>query len=270
VVPGLDATIDGCISFESLNFRDHYLRHLNFRIQLDQDDTPLFKTDATFCPRAGLSGHGISFEALNFPGQFVHVRRINSDAFELWVDKPQGDLTLFNKDSSFAVTASWAPLVITNVRHSFQAVQMQFQERFIRHRNPVAGGQRLASLDPINSTSTDMEKETATFMIAPALDSTTDDCISFESVDIPGSYLRHFNFRLQLDRNDGSPLFQSDATFCPREGLAGEGVSFESVNFPRRYIRHFNFELWLQHSDGSSQFHKDASFNVSVPWAGER
>ena len=115
-----------------------------------------------------------------------------------------------------------------------------------------------------------MEKETATFMIAPALDSTTDDCISFESVDIPGSYLRHFNFRLQLDRNDGSPLFQSDATFCPREGLAGEGVSFESVNFPRRYIRHFNFELWLQHSDGSSQFHKDASFNVSVPWAGER
>ncbi len=46
LVPGL-ADPRG-ISFESLNFREHYLRHRNFSLFLDPKDSPNLAPDATF------------------------------------------------------------------------------------------------------------------------------------------------------------------------------------------------------------------------------
>ncbi|WBB99820.1 AbfB domain-containing protein [Solwaraspora sp. WMMA2080] len=63
-------------------------------------------------------------------------------------------------------------------------------------------------------------------------------CISLESVNFPGYYLRHQNFRFYLHRIDGSALFRADATFCPVAGLTGQHTSLRSYNYPDRYLHH--------------------------------
>ena len=91
-------------------------------------------------------------------------------------------------------------------------------------------------------------------------------CRSFESVNYPGQFLRHQNFRLKLAKKTDDKVFKEDATFCFVEGLASsQARSFESVNFPKHYIRHSNFELWLVKSDGNQLFKKDATFIISPP-----
>jgi Alpha-L-arabinofuranosidase B (ABFB) domain len=69
VVRGL-ASAD-CYSLRSVNFPNDYLRHANDRLRKDAfDDTEQYKRDATWCARPGLSGKGVSFESLNFPGHY--------------------------------------------------------------------------------------------------------------------------------------------------------------------------------------------------------
>ena len=104
-------------------------------------------------------------------------------------------------------------------------------------------------------------------MLRPAL-SGTPGAVSLESVNYPGQFLRHQNFRLKLNPNDGSPLFRQDASFLPRAALAGQGaVSYESVNFPGFFIRHRDFHLWVEQNDGSPLFSLDASFWQKPPLA---
>jgi GH43 family beta-xylosidase len=68
--------------------------------------------------------------------------------------------------------------------------------------------------------------------------------VSLESTNLPGYFLRHRNFELFVERNDGSALFRGDASFFRRAGLAdAAGVSFESSNFTGRYIRHVSGSL---------------------------
>ncbi|QFZ21735.1 family 43 glycosylhydrolase [Saccharothrix syringae] len=63
--------------------------------------------------------------------------------------------------------------------------------------------------------------------------------VSLESTNFPGYYLRHRNYELWVERNDGSAVFRADASFTRRAGLAdASAVSFESSNFPGRYLRH--------------------------------
>ncbi len=44
--------------------------------------------------------------------------------------------------------------------------------------------------------------------------------MSFESVDVPGQFLRHSGYKLGLVKNDNSTQFAADATFLPVAGLA--------------------------------------------------
>merc|ERR1711959_639799 len=94
--------------------------------------------------------------------------------------------------------------------------------------------------------------------------------VSFESVNFPGYFIRHQEFRVKLQENDGSELFSADATFemvqpnaeCDR----GQGFfSFRSVNFPDRYLRHKNYELWLDERDDSELFNDDTTFSLFAP-----
>lgn len=85
-------------------------------------------------------------------------------------------------------------------------------------------------------------------------------CVSFESVAVPGRWLRHYGYRLRLGTNDNSALFKSDATFCPEKGLGGRGFSFRSQNFPQRMLRHKNGELWIDPVEATPQFQGDATF----------
>ncbi|BBC36976.1 Alpha-arabinofuranosidase [Streptomyces graminofaciens] len=72
--------------------------------------------------------------------------------------------------------------------------------------------------------------------------------VSLESANFPGYYLRHKNNELWVEKDDGTTLFDNDASFFERAGLAdtSAAVSYESYNFPGRYIRHYNNLLYTQ------------------------
>jgi len=131
----------------------------------------------------------------------------------------------------------------------------------------------LVVIAPVTAGSPATDKQDATWVEAPGL--ANPDCVSFESVNQPGSYLRHQNFQFHLQPFDGSTLFTMDATFCPMPGNSGQGVSFESVNFPGRFIRHFDSTVYLA-SDGppgtnpwdtSTSWADDTTWVVATPWA---
>src|SRR5215469_11173403 len=131
----------------------------------------------------------------------------------------------------------------------------------------------LVVIAPITAASPATDKQDATWVEAPGL--ANPSCVSFESVNKPGYYLRHQNFQFHLQPNDGSVLFSMDATFCPGPGNSGQGVSFQSVNFPGRFIRHFDFTVYLA-SDGppgtnpwdtATSWPDDTSWLLAAPWA---
>ena len=85
-------------------------------------------------------------------------------------------------------------------------------------------------------------------------------CYSFVTQD--GSYLRHRNFVLRPERNDGSALFGQDTTFCPRGSSYSGAVMLESVNYPGYFLRHKNFVVRLERFEYSSLYLADSSFRL--------
>ncbi|MZI94519.1 family 43 glycosylhydrolase [Vibrio sp. CAIM 722] len=84
--------------------------------------------------------------------------------------------------------------------------------------------------------------------------------VSFASVKFPGYYLRHRNFALYLEYDNGSDTFTEDATFYRRKGLADDSdVSYESYNYPGYYIRHQYYQLKLD-SESDISDNSDATF----------
>ncbi|MEV0392075.1 family 43 glycosylhydrolase [Polymorphospora rubra] len=87
--------------------------------------------------------------------------------------------------------------------------------------------------------------------------------VSLESTNFPGHYLRHRNYEIHLERDDGSALFRADASFVRRPGLADSaGISLESGNFPGRYVRHRAGLLFIEPvgttaERGSATFHPE-------------
>jgi hypothetical protein len=138
---------------------------------------------------------------------------------------------------------------------------------FLRHED---GGNDVAISDVTSSSSTAL-KQDATFVKAAGLADAS--CVSFESVNRPGSYLRHENFVLHLQADDGSSLFAQDATFCPKPGNSGAGTSYQSVNFPTKYIRAYQGAAYLASNGGSNAWDAaaswadESSWQEATPWA---
>jgi hypothetical protein len=126
---------------------------------------------------------------------------------------------------------------------------------------------------PITASSSATDKQDATWVETAGL--ANPSCVSFESINRPGSYLRHQNFQFHLQPNDGTPLFSQDATFCQGPGNSGQGVSFQSVNFAGRYIRAFDNVVYLASNgppgtnpwDTATSWADDTSWVVADPWA---
>ena len=78
----------------------------------------------------------------------------------------------------------------------------------------------LVVVAPVTASSPATDKQDATCVEAAGL--ANPNCVSFESVNKPGSYLRHENFQFHLQPIDGSSLFTMDATFCPRPATAAK------------------------------------------------
>jgi len=99
IVPGLAGK---CRSFESVNYKDHFLRHENFRLKLARrSNDQLFLDDATFCFVPGLADQTwYSFESVNLPGHY-YIRHKNS---ELWLERNDGS-KLFRESATFRTAA---------------------------------------------------------------------------------------------------------------------------------------------------------------------
>jgi endo-1,4-beta-xylanase len=123
----------------------------------------------------------------------------------------------------------------------------------------------------ISSSSSSTDKGDATWIVRAGLANSS--CVSFESADKSGQYLRHQNYQLHLSGNDGSSTFTQDATFCPQTGHNGQGYSFQSVNFTNRYLRHYSYTVYIASNGGSNTFdsatswNDDTSWNVATPWS---
>ncbi|WP_251041357.1 AbfB domain-containing protein [Arthrobacter sp. ISL-30] len=110
-----------------------------------------------------------------------------------------------------------------------------FPDRYVRHSGSTV------RLEP-----TALPLGDSQFRVVPGLAGPADGRISFESVDMPGYFLRHANYQFGLVANDGSAQFMADSTFLPVAGLAHSRLtSFRSHNFPDRYVRHSNYGLRL-------------------------
>lgn len=161
--------------------------------------------------------------------------------------------------AKYAVAAlTSGPALAVGSTVSLQATTAGFTTRFMVHSGSAIG------TEVVSSSSSAALKGQASWVVRTGLGNA--GCVSFESSDTAGSYIRHSNFQLQLNANDGSKQFNEDATFCPLAGLTGQGNSFRSWSYPTRYFRHYYNKLYIGSNGGVHDFDSQASFNADVTW----
>ncbi|MDX3450590.1 AbfB domain-containing protein [Streptomyces sp. ME02-8801-2C] len=123
----------------------------------------------------------------------------------------------------------------------------------------VSGG--LVKVDPVAGSES---REDSTFSVVPGL--SNGSCYSFKTHD--NKYVRHRNFVLRAERNDGSSLFQQDATFCAGySGGGGGAVLLSSVNYPNYALRTKDFQMRLDPWGYNTTNRQDFSFRIVSPLA---
>jgi hypothetical protein len=164
-------------------------------------------------------------------------------------------------------TSTPPPVLTPGSRISLQATTSCCTADYITHHDNDTG----VALTEVNGASAATLKADATWVVRAGLSNSS--CVSFESANRAGQFLRHSNFQIALQANDGSSLFAQDATFCVQPGNSGIGSSFQSANFSTRYLRHFNFAAYVASNGGTNTFDStslwadDTSWGVSQPWA---
>lgn len=164
-----------------------------------------------------------------------------------------------------ACSTACNPLLPLNTRRSLQSVTPGFTNLSLRHANG------LAYTSDINSASSALDKSDATWTIRAGLANPA--CYTFESVNRPGNFLRHFNSRVMISPDDGSALMHADATWCAQQPLSGSvGVSLQAYQFPDSYMRHYNGEVWAANGATTGwnrplTWAVDSTWNVIAPWS---
>ncbi len=222
-----------------------YLDESGSEIGCDAEEDAAFGRDATFkkVPNPG-NPSLIRFESYNYPGYYVgrqdsdlYILEGNTDAFQIVA--PRHDPALY-----------WRSIRSYN-----------YPDRYIRH---------MFFTGELTTVATDLDKQDATFRVVPGLaDSTiaaTYQCVSFESWNFPGYFLKDENGTLVLRRRLTCNVeFDRNATFMQVAGLAdGSAESFESYTKPGHFIRHWNFHLYVELSEGTF-FDEDATFRLESP-----
>jgi len=161
--------------------------------------------------------------------------------------------------AKYALTSlTSGPALTVGSSISLRATTACCTTRYIAHTGSTVNTQ------VVSSSSTTALKQQASWTVRTGLGNS--GCFSFESNDTPGSYIRHYNFVLLLNANDGTKQFYEDATFCPQGGLNGQGNSIRSWSYPTRYFRHHNNVLYAASNGGVDTFDAAASFNDDVSW----
>ncbi|MEV6238608.1 AbfB domain-containing protein [Lentzea sp. NPDC051838] len=133
---------------------------------------------------------------------------------------------------------------------SLRVTTSGYTDRYLRHQNG------LARTDVPGS---DLDRLDATFFPRPGLADAS--CLSFESRNFPGQFLRHANSRIGIAANPAA----ADATFCARDGSGG--TALESYNVRGSFIRHFNATVYLARSGGPNPWDTPTSFAADTTWA---
>lgn len=155
--------------------------------------------------------------------------------------------------AGYAVTSlTSGPALTVGSAISLRVTTPGYNTRYIAHTGTTVNTQ------VVTSANTTAIKEQASWTVRTGLGNS--GCFSFESVDTPGSYIRHYNFVLLLNANDGSKQFGEDATFCPMAGLSGQGNSIRSWSYPTRFMRHYDNVLYAASNGGPDTFDATASF----------
>lgn len=134
-----------------------------------------------------------------------------------------------------------------------------YTNKYLRHQDS------LAFTEVVDGNSSALLKNDATWKIVPGL--ANGNCYSFESRNYPGEYLRHRDFRVRREANDGSALYKADATWCAVAGNGG--VRLTSANLPGSYLRHIKSEVWLATPGGGHDWDNPATFTEDTTWAVE-
>jgi hypothetical protein len=159
--------------------------------------------------------------------------------------------------AKYAVTSlTSGPALTVGSSISLRATTSGYTTRYIAHTGSTVNTQ------VVSSSSTTALKQQASWTVRTGLGNSA--CFSFESVDTPGSFIRHSDFVFYLNANDGTKQFHEDATFCPQTGLNGQGNSIRSWNYPTRYFRHYNNVLYAANNGGVHTFDSATSFNADV------
>ncbi|MER6954845.1 AbfB domain-containing protein [Streptomyces sp. NPDC000618] len=193
---------------------------------------------ASSTPTAGKSGTSVSASP-----------KTSASASASSSPKPQGSSTPHTSAApSASPTKKPADPKPTSIRRSVRSVN--YPDRYWHVSNGVV------KLDePRGSES----RADSTFTVVAGL--TNSSCYSFRTSD--GDYLRHRNFVLRAEGNDGSTLFKQDATFCSVPSSSySDAVMLESVNYPGRFLRHQNFALRLDPYGYNTSNRSDFSFRV--------
>ncbi|MFF1630631.1 alpha-L-arabinofuranosidase B [Streptomyces sp. NPDC058272] len=170
--------------------------------------------------------------------------------------------------TSVAYTAPALPVALTpGSRISLRATTSCCTTDYLRHDDADTN----VVISPISSSSSATDKSDATWIVRAGLANSS--CVSFESANATGQYLRHVGFQLHLNANDGTSLFAQDATFCPQTGNSGLGYSFMSGNYDSKYLRHYYYTGYIASDGGSNAWDStkswadDTSWQVASPWS---
>lgn len=170
-----------------------------------------------------------------------------------------------NSVQSNIVAAAYAPGALNSgagfkvgSRVTLQATTPGYTNRYLAHSGSTV------DTEVVTSSSSSTLQQQATWTVVTGLGNSA--CYSFESVDTPGSYIRHYNFNLLLNSNDGSTQFAQDATFCSMAGLNGQGNTIRSWSYPTRFFRHYNDVGYAASNGGVDAFDNPYSFNNDVSW----
>jgi hypothetical protein len=126
----------------------------------------------------------------------------------------------------------------------------------VRHQNSQGVLSKIAFKDSL-------ARKDATFRFQFGL---AGKCISLESVNLPDHYLRHQNFWIVLSKNDNSPLFKSDATFCTKNPLPMDSQTmFESVKKPGFCVSNVGGKLKILQSANTADFRVNVTFERRPP-----
>ncbi|KAI1170494.1 carbohydrate-binding module family 42 protein [Nemania sp. FL0916] len=159
--------------------------------------------------------------------------------------------------AKYATTSlTGGPALTVGNKISFRVTTPGYTDRYIAHSGATVNTQ------VVSSSSAAALKSQASWTVRTGLGNSA--CFSFESVDTPGSFIRHSNYQLMVNANDGSKIFGEDATYCPQAGVNGQGNSIRSWSYPARYFRHYNALLYIAGNGGPHEFDNPAVFNDDI------